>query len=218
MPGDAPPPPVALAVLVSGQGTLLEELAHGAAAGALPARIVLVLADRPDVPALDRARRLGLPAVELPRRGLAAGPWSDAVHAALEAHGAELLLLDGFLSILPASLLARWSGRVLNVHPSLLPRHGGTGMYGARVHEAVLASGDRETGVTVHLVTADVDAGPILVQLRTPVLSTDTPSGLRERLRPLEVRAITEALRTWRDARPSKDRTDGSRVRGSVPL
>ncbi len=189
------------ALLASGEGTTLEGLAEQIDGGRLAARLVLVLSDRPHAPAIERARRRGLPTSVLPFRGSVPGRWSAEASALLRARGAELVVLAGFLAILPREFLADWSGRIVNVHPSLLPRHGGPGMYGRRVHEAVLAAGDRETGVSVHLVTEAVDAGPVLWQHRLDVARGDTPETLRERLHPLEVRGLAEVLTAFADGR-----------------
>ena len=194
--------PVRLAVLVSGEGTILEALARRAAAGRLAARIVVVVADRPGVPALRRADRAGIP-TEVVRRPLREDPeWARLLTERLGARRAELVLLDGFLSVVPPEFVRSWQSRLLNLHPSLLPRHGGRGLYGRRVHEAVLASGDAETGVTVHEVTEAVDAGPIRVQKRLAVRPGETPETLRERLRPLEIEALVEAIEGWRPPTP----------------
>ncbi len=194
--------PVPVGILVSGEGTTLQALAELATAGAVPARIVLVVADRPAAPAIDRARRLHLPVVVRPSRGVAPDRWAADVTEQLEAHGAELVIFAGFLAILPPPWVARWRGRAVNVHPSLLPKYGGRGMYGRHVHEAVLAAGDRETGASVHLVTGDVDGGPVLLQERIPVRAGDTPDTLRERLRPVEVRLLAETIRRFADGTP----------------
>ncbi|HTT26399.1 MAG TPA: phosphoribosylglycinamide formyltransferase [Thermoplasmata archaeon] len=188
-------PPAAIAVLVSGQGTILEGLLARARAGQLGAPITLVVADRPDAPALGRAERAHVATVVVPRRPSSPGPWGEDLDRHLTAAGISLVVLDGFLSILPPTFLARWRGRVLNVHPSLLPRHGGPGMYGARVHAAVLAAGDRETGVTVHEVTEVIDGGPIVEQRRLAVTPSDTVATLAGRLRPLEIEALADAIR-----------------------
>ncbi|HEY6238291.1 MAG TPA: formyltransferase family protein, partial [Thermoplasmata archaeon] len=140
----------------------------------------------------------------------------------LKERGVELVLLAGFLAILPPEFLRAWSGRTVNLHPALLPRYGGAGMYGRHVHEAVLRSGDSETGVTVHLATDDVDAGPILWQERTSVEPGDTPEVLRERLRPLEMRALSEVLRrfadgTWNLPYAPVDARDRPRSEGGTP-
>lgn len=188
-----------IAVLVSGEGTTLDALAKRAAEGQLPVRIVLVVADRPNAPAIERARRRGLATVVLPSRGLEPRVWSERLSRELEGAGAELVVNAGLLSILPDDWVERWAGRAINLHPSLLPRFGGRGMYGDRVHRAVLAAGDPETGATVHLVTGDVDAGPVIAQERVPVRPGDTPEMLRARLHPVEVELLASTLRRFAD-------------------
>jgi phosphoribosylglycinamide formyltransferase 1 len=187
------------ALLVSGQGTTVDALAEAVAGGHVPAHIVMVLSDRPYAPAIEKARRRGLPTSVVPYRGVEPEVWSQRVTGVLLEAGAQLVVLAGFLAILPTSFLRTWSGRVVNLHPSLLPKHGGKGMYGAKVHEAVLAAGDLETGATVHLVTEDVDHGPILLQERVPVHSGDSPAVLRERVRPAELQVLFEAIRRFAD-------------------
>jgi phosphoribosylglycinamide formyltransferase 1 len=186
-----------IAVLVSGEGTTLEGLAELVAGGHLPVRIVLVVSDRPHIPAIERARRRGIPTIVLPSRGVAPDVWSERLTKELVEQGVELVVLAGFLSILPPGWVDRWQGRAINLHPSLLPRHGGPGMYGPRVHRAVLASGDPETGATVHLLTNDVDAGPTIAQERLPVLPDDTPETLRARVHPVEVALLAATLRRF---------------------
>ncbi len=193
------PRTVPVAVLVSGEGSTLEALAEAVAGGHVPARIVLVLSDRPYAPAIEKARRRGLPTAVVPFRGVAADVWSSRVTRLLTDAGSELVLLAGFLAILPPALTRAWDGRILNLHPSLLPRHGGRGLYGLRVHEAVLHSGDTESGATVHLVTDDVDRGPVLLQERVPVRAGDTAEVLRERVRPVELKVVCEAIRKFAD-------------------
>jgi len=186
---------VTLAVLVSGAGTTLEGLAERIDSGQLPARIAVVLADRTEAPAVDRARRRGFDTLVRPVRTMASGAaWSEAVVPELERRGVDLVVLAGFLAVLPPEFVARYPGRILNLHPSLLPKYGGRGMYGMRVHDAVLRSGDAETGVTVHLVTEAVDAGPILAQERVAIRPDDTPERLRERLHPIEVDLLAATI------------------------
>ena len=189
--------PLAVAVFVSGEGTTLDALAELVSGDHLPVRIALVVADRPQAPAVERARRRGLPTLVHPSRGVDLERWSRDVSAELTARGVELVVLAGFLTILPPAFLERWRGRAVNVHPSLLPKYGGPGMYGARVHRAVLASGDRTTGATVHLVTGDVDGGPTLAQAPVEVVPGDTPATLRARLHPVEVKLLAEVLRRF---------------------
>lgn len=190
---------IRLAVLASGEGTTLEGLAEAIGRGDLAASIVLVVSDRPGAHVLARAQRLGLATEVVPLKGAPASAWGERLDAVLRARGAELVLLAGFLTILPDAWLEDWKGRVINVHPSLLPKYGGRGFFGPRVHEAVLAAGDRETGATVHLVTAAVDRGPVLAQRRIPVGPTDTPERLRARLHPVEVALLIETIQRFAD-------------------
>jgi len=191
------PPRLPVAVLVSGEGTTLDALAERAAAGELPIDVRLVVSDRASAPALEKARRRGLEAIVLPSRGVDPETWGRQLSAELEARGVALVVLAGFLTILPPGWVAGWRGRALNLHPSLLPKYGGPGMYGPRVHAAVLAAHERETGVTVHLVTGDVDGGPPLAQERVAVEPDDTPATLRARLHPVEVRLLAETIRKF---------------------
>ena len=193
------PRPLPIAVLVSGAGTTLDALAETVLGGHLPARIALVVADRPHAPAIERARARGLPTEVLPFRGLPEGTWADRLDRSLRDRGVELIVLAGFLAILPLGFLERWPGRVINVHPSLLPKFGGRGYYGHRVLEATLASGAEETGVTVHLVTPEVDRGPILAQATVPIPPGETVETLRERLRPYEVALLERVVRDFAD-------------------
>jgi phosphoribosylglycinamide formyltransferase 1 len=186
-----------IGVLVSGEGTTLDAIAELASGGHLPVQISLVASDRPQAPAIEKARRRGLPTIVLPSRGVAPELWGSKLTGELRARGVELVVLAGFLTILPAAWVADWKGRAINLHPSLLPRHGGAGLYGPRVHAAVLASGDRVTGATVHLVTAEVDRGPVIAQERIAVEPTDTPETLRARLHPVEVNLLSETLRRF---------------------
>jgi formyltetrahydrofolate-dependent phosphoribosylglycinamide formyltransferase len=165
-----------VAVAVSGRGSNLESL-HARLSEGSEARIVLVLSNRADAPALERARAQGIDAVALADHRDGA-EWLRH----LDAHGAGLLVLAGYLKLVPPEVIQRFRGRILNVHPALLPAFGGPGMYGHRVHEAVLASGARESGCTVHLVDEEYDRGAILAQRRVPVLPGDTPETLAARV------------------------------------
>ena len=117
-----------------------------------------------------------------------------AILCALRAHKIEAVLLCGYLKKVGPAVIAAYSGRIMNTHPSLLPRHGGHSMYGARVHEAVLASGDAESGISVHGVTAEYDAGPVIHQVRVPVVAGDTVASLTERVQAAEQRALVQVL------------------------
>jgi phosphoribosylglycinamide formyltransferase-1 len=148
-----------------------------------------VLSNRPHAPALELAARRGVPTVTL--RDHADGrEWLDA----LERHGTDLVVLAGYLKLVPADVITRYRGRIINVHPALLPAFGGQGMYGRRVHEAVLASGARESGATVHLVDEVYDRGTILGQARVPVLPGDDPDSLAARVLEVEHRLLPAAV------------------------
>jgi phosphoribosylglycinamide formyltransferase-1 len=177
-----------VAVAVSGRGSNLEALLRALGPDA-PARVVLVLSNRPDAGALERARHHAVPAEVLPDPADAAD-WLQR----LERHRADLLVLAGYLKLVPAAVVTRYRDRILNVHPALLPAFGGPGMYGRRVHEAVLASGARESGATIHLVDEVYDRGAILVQGRVPVLPDDTPDRLAARVLAVEHRLLPAAV------------------------
>lgn len=184
----------AIAVLASGGGRSMQNLAEQIAAGNLDARIAVVLSNDPRAGVLDRARALGLETVVVPHRDFAdAGSFSRTVFAELDRRGCELAVLAGFLRLLV--LPDAWVGRVLNIHPALLPAFGGKGYYGDRVHRAVLEAGVPESGCTVHYVTNEYDAGPIVLQRRVAVQHDDTAEALAARVFAEERRALPEACR-----------------------
>ena len=186
--------PLRIAVLLSGEGTSLENLLARIEAGEVPGRVVLVLASKAGAGGLARAERRGIPALAVPRKQFHdVKAFNDALHAELERHDPDLVLTLGFLS--PFELRGRYEGRALNVHPALIPAFSGKGFYGRRVHEAVLARGAEFTGCTVHYVTNEYDAGPIVHQRCVAVRPDDTPDTLAARVFEEEKLALPEALR-----------------------
>ncbi len=173
-----------IAVAASGRGSNLEALLQ-ALGSETPARVVVVLSNRPDAGALTRAAARGVPA-EIVGSPADAAEWLER----LERHRVDLIVLAGYLKLVPAGVIARYRGRILNIHPALLPAFGGPGMYGRRVHEAVLASGARESGATVHLVDEEYDRGAVLAQTRVPVEPGDTPDRLAARVLEAEHRLL----------------------------
>ena len=173
-----------IAVFCSGGGTNLQALIDAQTAGALHSgRIALVLASTPEAYALERAKKAGIPTAVCSRRELGSQEaFEAAIHKALTAHDIHVIVLAGFLSILSEDFTRWWPGRVLNVHPSLIPAFCGKGMYGLRVHEAALARGVKVTGATVHLVNEIPDGGPIVAQKAVEVLPGDTPEILQRRV------------------------------------
>ena len=173
-----------VAVAASGRGSNLEALLRSLGPGA-PARVVLVLSDRAAAGALTLARSHGVPTQTFTDP---ASP--DEWLAALDRAQADLVVLAGYLKLVPAGVIERYRGRIVNIHPALLPAFGGRGMYGRRVHEAVLASGARESGASVHLVDEVYDRGEVLARARVPVLPDDDPDRLAARVLEVEHRLL----------------------------
>ncbi len=205
--------PIRLAVLISGGGRTLQNLHDRIRAGTLTARIAVVLSSRPDAHGVERARAADLPVVVVDRRPQPDDEaFSRAVWDALQPHGPGLVVLAGFLSFL--RIPAEWTGRVINIHPALLPRFGGKGCYGDRVHRAVLRAGETVSGCTVHLVDNEYDHGRILLQRPVPVLAGDTVETLAHRVFEAESEAYPEAIRRWAAGEfddPSRPRTTAAR-------
>lgn len=183
--------PVRLAILASGSGSNLQAiLDHFDALGAkAPARVMLVASDRADAFALERARHRGIATclVEDPADG-------RAMTRMLDAHGVELVALAGYVKRVPPEVTGRWRDAIVNVHPALLPKFGGPGMYGRRVHAAVLAAAERETGATVHFVDDEYDHGAVIAQERVPVRHGDTADSLAARVLEAEHRLYPRTL------------------------
>jgi phosphoribosylglycinamide formyltransferase 1 len=168
-----------VAVLASGSGTNLQAiLDHQAALGATAAgRVVLVASDQAEAGALMRARSAGITAVVLSREQRTSG-----LATILASHRIELLVLAGYMRLVPAEVVRQYHGRILNVHPALLPAFGGAGMYGHHVHDAVVASGTNLTGPTVHFVDERFDEGPVIAQAPVPVLPGDSADDVAKRV------------------------------------
>lgn len=172
-----------IAVLVSGGGTNLEALLKAQESGRIPhGEIVLVLSSAEGAYALERAKNHQVPGFAVPRKGSGQASFEAALLRKLAEYEIDVIVLAGFLSILSADFIRRWPDRILNVHPSLLPAFCGRGMYGLKVHEAVLERGVKVTGATVHLVNEVPDGGPILLQTAVEVLPGDTPEVLQRRV------------------------------------
>ena len=172
-----------IGVLASHGGSNMQAIIDQIEEGRLAAEIVLIISNNSGSGALERARKHGLPWQHLSgKHHPEAADLDRAIRDALQEAGAEVIVLAGYMKKIGPETLAAFEGRVLNIHPALLPRHGGQGMYGIHPHEAVLEAGDRESGATVHVVNARYDEGPILKQRRVPVLPDDTPQSLQQRV------------------------------------
>lgn len=173
-----------IAVLVSGGGTNLQALIDAQAAGKIEnGRIRLVVSSNPEAFALERAEKADIPSAVLRRRDFEdADGYGAALTAILEEYGVDLVVLAGFMTVLPDSFCRRYENRIINVHPSLIPSFCGAGYYGLRVHEAALAKGVKVTGATVHFVSEVVDGGAIIAQKAVGVEDGDTPETLQKRV------------------------------------
>ena len=188
-----------IAVLVSGRGSNLQALIDACAAPDFPARICLVLSNVASAGALARAERAGIPTAVLEHKAFAArAEFDGALRAHIEAAGAELVVLAGFMRLLTADFVAAFQGRLINIHPALLPA-----FPGLRTHERALAAGVRFSGCTVHFVVADMDAGPIIAQAAVPVHPDDTPNSLGLRVLDAERRCLPQAVRWFAEGRLS---------------
>jgi formyltetrahydrofolate-dependent phosphoribosylglycinamide formyltransferase len=185
--------PIKLAVLVSGSGSTLQNLIDRIASGQLNARIAVVIGSKEGLTGLRRAADAKLMNFVVDRRAAASvTEFSKQVFALCNDAGVDLVCLAGWLCLL--EIPPEYAGKVINIHPALLPAFGGRGMYGRRVHEAVLAHGCKVSGCTVHFVDAEYDAGPIIVQRCCPVLAEDTPDSLAARVFEEEKIAYPQAI------------------------
>jgi phosphoribosylglycinamide formyltransferase-1 len=188
-------------VLVSGGGTNLQALIDAEKESKLEhGTIAAVISDRQNVFAIERAEKAQIPVfVEKPRKELS---WTERntelsmrILEKAKSLNIDAIILAGFLSILQGEIISAYSGKMINLHPSLLPKFGGNGMYGMKVHQAVLAAGEKESGCTIHFVDAGTDTGKIILQRKVPVLEGDTPEDLAERIHCEEHIAIVEGTK-----------------------
>ena len=200
-----------LTVFASGSGSNFEAIAQAVERGALPATVALCLSNRPEAGVFERARRFGVPTEALdPSDFGEEAAYAAALLDLLRRYDVTFIALAGYLRKIPPEVVEAFAGRIANVHPALLPAFGGRGMYGRRVHEAVIAYGVRWSGATVHLVDSDYDTGPIVLQEPVPVRPDDTPEALAARVLEVEHRLYPEALRLFAEGRIA---VEGRRVR-----
>jgi phosphoribosylglycinamide formyltransferase-1 len=172
-----------LGFLASHNGSNLQAIVDACKCGALDAVPAVVVSNNGDSGALARAREEGIPGYHLSSRTHPDPMDLDlAIGQAMRSHSVDIVVLAGYLKKLGPKILADYHGRILNIHPALLPKYGGKGMYGMKIHEAVIAAGDDETGVSIHIVDGDYDTGRIVAQSRVPVESTDSPQTLAQRV------------------------------------
>lgn len=213
-PPRAPISPIRLGVCVSGGGTTLQNLLDRIAAGTLDARVVQVVASRPGIPAIEKARDAGLPVAvaDVSRRKADLVGFSASIFDPIRASGADLVLLAGFLALV--KIPEDFRGRVINIHPGLIPSFCGRGFYGEHVHQAALDYGVKVSGCTVHFASDEYDEGPIILQKVVPVLEGDDAHALAARVFAAEREALPEAVALYAAGRLS---IEGRRVRIAPP-
>lgn len=182
--------------MFSGNGTDFQALIDGEADGRFAGKIVVAISSNPEAFGIERAKKAGIDCYVFRKADYSSTIERDkAVAAVFERYGVELIVLAGYLGILTSPLLDKYKGKVINIHPALLPKFGGKGMYGIRVHEAVIAAGEKKSGATVHYSDSGIDTGAIIMQRSLDVLPADTPESLQKRIldeieHPLLVEAV----------------------------
>jgi len=200
--------PLQLAILISGRGSNMASIARACLSAQVNAQVRVVISDRPGAVGLNVARDLGIEALTIPWQGATGrAAFERALAESIDAHHADLVVLAGFMRILSAQFAMRYAGRMLNIHPSLLPRY--TGLH---THRRVLDAGDREHGSSVHFVTAELDGGPLILQSRVPVLEGDTEPLLTARVQATEhiiypkvIGMVADGRLTWDNGRVRLD-------------
>jgi len=185
-----------LAVLGSTNGTDLEAIVSAIRGGALNASVEVIISNNKNSGILKKAKKHSISSCYVSHKNKKRDVFDLEISQILEEKKIGLVLLIGFMRILSSSFIDRWAGKIINVHPSLLPKYAG-GMNNS-VHESVLLSGDKKTGCTIHLVTKEVDGGPVLLQLSCPVESSDSVEDLKKRVQELEGRALIQVIKNWK--------------------
>lgn len=189
---------IRIAVFVSGSGSNLQSIIDHCADGYIPGEVVLVVSSKDDAYGLVRAQKAGIPGIVHKRKSFTDGDTADRdLLDRLSEHKVDLIALAGYLKMVPPAIIDRFRDRIVNIHPALLPKYGGKGMYGIRVHTAVIEAGDRESGATIHIVDEIYDHGKILAQEKVPVLPGDTPEELAARVLKVEHTLYPRAIKEY---------------------
>lgn len=190
-----------IAIFASGNGTNAENIIKYFS-GNKDIKVKIVMANKADAFVLERAHRLGIPTLYINRE-----QWADATHILTLLHEQQIdfIVLAGFLARIPDALLHAYPNRIVNIHPSLLPKFGGKGMYGNKVHEAVVAAGETESGITIHYLNEHYDEGQIIAQYRCPVMPNDTPQDVAIRVHALEYEYYPKVIEQLLIALPATD-------------
>lgn len=201
---------IRVAVLASGSGTDLQSIIDASERGEIDADVVVVISNNPGAYALERAKRHDIDAHCVDHRGLSRRDHEDRIAEIIDSYDVDLIVLAGYLRMLTPHFIEKYRGKIINIHPALLPLFGGPGMHGLKVHEAVLRSGMKVSGCTVHFVDERIDGGPIILQRCVPIMEDDTPETLQKRVLEEEHKALPLAVHLFAHGRL---RIDGDRVR-----
>ncbi len=199
-------PPLQIAVFGSGRGSNFSAILSAQQRGEIPnARIRLVISNNADAGILETARQYGIPARHISAKQFTSEEeFVSALRSELDAHDVNFIVLAGYMKRFPRQIIPTYKGRIINIHPALLPKFGGKGMYGMHVHEAVIAAKEKESGATVHIVDEEYDRGPIVLQEKVPIEPGDTPATLAERVLAIEHALLPRVLRMFAEGRVTK--------------
>jgi phosphoribosylglycinamide formyltransferase-1 len=190
-----------IAVFASGRGSNFRALFDSLQKESIETRICLLISNNSDAGAMEFARSVGIRTLHLSQKKFSSqAKFTTAMLGALHENNIDLIVLAGYMKKIDPEIVAAYRGRIINIHPALLPEFGGPGMYGRHVHEAVLRAGKKYSGVTVHYVDEDFDHGSIIIQARIPVLENDTPESLAERVLKVEHKLLPMAVKQIADA------------------
>jgi phosphoribosylglycinamide formyltransferase-1 len=192
-----------LCALASGRGSNLEAIIRSQKAGKIKSKVVLVISNNSNSNALNIARRNQIPAVHLSQKQFnSQEEYNNAFLNLLEKHRVDMIILAGYMKLIPPEIVRAYKNRILNIHPALIPSFCGQGLYGLKVHEAVIEYGAKVSGVTVHIVDEQYDTGPVVIQKTAKVLDSDTPETLQKRLLKIEHKIYAEAIRLFETKKP----------------
>ena len=196
-----------IAVFASGRGSNFQSILNAIDAGILPAQVVVLISNKSDAGAMEIARARNIPAQHLSQKMFSSeDALAKAMLGVLEKRHVEFIVLAGYLKKIPAQVIRQYRNRIINIHPALLPLFGGDGMYGHRVHESVLASGEKISGATVHLVDEEYDHGPIVMQKTVDFVPDETPDSLAAKVLKIEHEIFPLALKAFAEGRVKVER------------
>ncbi len=190
-----------IAVLASGSGTDLQSILDACDSGHIKGRVVLVLSNNSDAYALERGRDHGAEPMCIDHHGMTREEHERELANIIDKYDIDLIVLAGYLRMFSSYFVEKYKNMIINIHPGLLPKYGGKGMHGLKVHQAVLDAGDEESGCSVHIVTEGIDEGPVIAQMKVPVMPDDTPETLQERVLETEHELLPKVVKWFSEGR-----------------